>query len=257
MPMTFQWRRPRWLCVCCAVVASVVVAGCRAPEPLPEQQWRGLAQALDTIEQRHQRINTLSAECKLTLRQTNGDNVSLDGVMIVERPNRMRAQAWKFDQKVIDLAVRGDGVWVWASERMETDNQNAPDFAQAPGGDWLNALFELPDADEAQVIQQGGPAQPMIVRWRRGRHASTRGIQLTIDRPTLTVRAFDVLDKDGDTLHRVTLGRYRLFNNIPLPTRIEAASDERSMTLRLSAVRLNEPLPDGAFTPPPDAERRR
>ena len=247
-----QWRPLLWMCLMCAAVA---LPACRAPEPLPEQPWQGLAPALAAIERRHQRINTLSAECSLSLRREDGDNVTLNGVVILQRPDQLRAQAWKFDQKVIDLTVRSDGLWLWTSERMDEDGEQ--NFNQVPRADWMNALFELPDAEDARIVHRGNDTEPLTVRWRQERGTSTRAIQLAIDRPTLTVRTFDVLDQNGDPLHRITLDRYRVTDGIPLPTRIRAVNDQRSMTLRLSAIRLNESLPDGAFSPPADAERQR
>ncbi|MFW6059259.1 MAG: hypothetical protein ACODAQ_03705, partial [Phycisphaeraceae bacterium] len=115
-------RRLSWVVLVCALLP---LAGCRTPEPLPQHEWHNLNYALATIEQRQESIQTLSAECRLTLRRADGDVVTLDGLMVLRRPNHLRAQAWKFDQKVLDLTVRPEGVWMWTSERVAEERDDA------------------------------------------------------------------------------------------------------------------------------------
>lgn len=240
--------------------------GCRAPEPLPQHAWRDVQHALTVIQQRQQQIETLSAEGRLTLRRANGDDVTLDGLLVAQRPDRLRAQAWKFDRKVLDLTARDDGVWLWVSERVEMneganeqDDESAgamPGNISQLGDNWLDALLTIPEPSEANVVQPGNADKPLIVRWQDDTRNDIGGVQLTIDRPTLTVRVLDVLDAAGAPTQRITMQQYRLVNEIPLPTRIHAGSEARSMELRLHGWTVNEALPESVFEPPADAQRR-
>ena len=81
-------------------------------------------------------------------------------------------------------------------------------------------------------------------------------IKAAIDRRTLTVTECRVRSA-REEVSSVTLGRYRLIDDIVWPTRLDAASGGRRFIVELSNVELNGELRPGVFAPPPGAVRTR
>jgi outer membrane lipoprotein-sorting protein len=80
-------------------------------------------------------------------------------------------------------------------------------------------------------------------------------ITCTVDRRTLTPRAYEVKDPSGKTRFSFRLSDYKLLNNIPYPFRYDAASESGKIRIDLRDVELNTDLAPAAFTPPKRAEK--
>src|SRR5690606_32889224 len=90
--------------------------------------------------------------------------VTLDGAFAVtERPARFRLQAWKFDQRVLDLTANEGGDWWWADERAKDIDR----FLPREGGatPWLGPLLAPLDAEAAEVVSEGALSGVMTARW--------------------------------------------------------------------------------------------
>jgi len=238
------------LAILLLIVAS---AGCQTGEPLPTYEWQGLDAALDRMRQRYAKIDTLTGRGTLTLQNTTGDRISLDTVLIAAPPDRLRAQAWKFDRKVLDFTADGETAWLWMEE-TEDDARPTPGDRQGPAL-FIHAL-RLPDRKIMRRVERRNAEDELTLAWPSERFE--RGdLHLAIHRPTLTVRRVWVNGPGGEpaggATQDVELSDYRLFDGIPLPTRLRV-NGPASMQVDLQEVELNAALPSGAFQPPDRAE---
>jgi hypothetical protein len=62
-------------------------------------------------------------------------------------------------------------------------------------------------------------------------------------------------DPAGVLRLRLALSDYRLVNETPWPTRLNARSGDGRIEIRLKEVELNQQLPPSAFKPPRRAEK--
>lgn len=244
----------------CALAACSVIGGCRSAPPMPAHDWPGYREALRFINERHERIDTISAAFDMTIRQDDGRSGRLEGALVAQRPDAMRIQAWRFHRELMDLTRRPDGTWLWTAERVEElEQQLAHPDAHRIG--WFQALFITLDPDEAELIDEGSETEPMVVRVpfagaMGAAEADDDGwtVRAKIDRPTLTVRQMTFLNKEGNSVQTVALERYEPIGELAFPMRIEMVGHWR-MTLRLSDVALNDELPAAVFEPPTKAKR--
>lgn len=228
------------------------LGGCEAPQPVPSHEWRGTDHALRVIGRRAERIDRLRARFTATAEPGDGETVSFEGVMIARRPGHLRAQGWKFDRKVFDLTRRPDGLWLWTAERAEELERHFSEQS-ATGTDWFDPVLQPPDAETAEVVDAGERTGRMVVRYPIGPNGEWSA-RLTVDRETLTVRVYEVLDPEGGVVQKVLLDRYRLVDETALPGRIRARGRFR-MELELHGIALNAELPAGAFEPPSRARK--
>lgn len=242
--------------VCGACVwALFVLCGC-AParvKPLPTYRWTDAQSALRTIDQRARLVHTVSAQCLMTLRRPNGESVRLDGVLVMAPPEKsVHLRAWKFNQPVFDLTLIPRGLWI-ESPRDEARRQallpaslSAAKVAKvmaALGG----GLLEGPDV---RVIDPGGARFEIRKPLGDGQTLSEE-----IDRATLTVRRYRLVDPVGRVRFSLLLQQYHDLGGIVWPTRLVASSGNGDIELELREVELNAPLPEHAFDPPPRAEK--
>jgi outer membrane lipoprotein-sorting protein len=241
----------RWLatlgCLC------LTLAGCATHQPSPLPKYPGLddAAALRVLAERAASVKALSAQCVLTLTRPDGQSVQLDAAIAMAPPDRLRLRAWKFGQAVFDLTLTPDGLWVMAPEDPERREKVLPATLSAAqfGREWavLNGGFFLQND-----LTTGGDAKWLTVRRRV---EDGRTILCRVDRATLTPRQYEMRDPQGVLRLRLTLGDYRVLNETPWPTRLNARSGDGRIDIRLKEVELNQQLPPNAFKPPRRAEK--
>lgn len=243
---------------------SGILGACRTAPPPTQTDWPGTPAALRVLADRADAVDSFSTASSIKAQAPDGENIYLDGVLIVAKPDRMRIQAWKFTQRVLDLTVRGDEMWVWADQRAG-DLSDRFSATPAGGGTWLGPLLEPIDPDAAEVVFDDPETGILTVRFPMGGVPENGWSWLAeIDRETITYRELRVLDPDQEVIQRLVLDEYGLFDadgsadatEIPWPQRIRATG-RVTIDLRLDDLELNPDLPTQAFDPPENAERLR
>lgn len=264
MKQPLDRRRHGWLSVVVAL-ASLLVAGCRAADPLPTYEWAGPGHAVEVLAERARRVDGVAARCTITVDAPERGPVSIDGLLVAQKPGQMRLQTWKFDQQVFDLVLRGEEVWLWTSEEAKDVDRHLPEGPNT--GLWLNPLMVPLDPAAAKIVEDDAGAGRLTLRWPLAALQAERpagaidadtigwSLLVEIDRPTLTIREMRVLDAARQTVQTVRLERYRLVQQLPWPTRL-IASGKFDMQLRMDDVELNPDLPATAFVPRADARKR-
>lgn len=236
------------LCIC------LCASGCTADrEDLPRLQWTDDQTALRILSQRARSVRTVSAAALLTLTRSDGQSVRLDGAVVMSLPDKsVRLQAWKFNQKVFDLTLTPKGLWVKTPPDAARRRQALPaSLSAAPlvralslvGGD----VFDGPDV---QVIDRGGPRFAVRKPLDRG-----QTIVADIDRATLTVRQYRLIDPSGIVRFMLTPDHFQDLQGLIWPTRLTARSDYGRINVELRDLELNGQIPPQAFAPPPGAEK--
>ncbi|MEX2671493.1 MAG: hypothetical protein WD294_05215 [Phycisphaeraceae bacterium] len=247
------------------LLSAIVVGGCAATDPLPRHAWVDADHALALMAERGAKVETLTARCAVAMRSGHED-VTFDGAVVARLPHDLRLRGWKFDRAVIDLTIREDGVWFWTAQQRESlesgsmlDAMNNP---RARGTGLAMVIGAMVDGPWHQTEVQGDEltaTQMLDSGWQ---------LQATIDRPTLTISRYALIDGDGHVVQQVRLDRYVMVNDMPWPMRIVAEGYGRGgrgsgvggasgqIVVRLSDVSLNEGLADGAFNPPRRAIRQ-
>lgn len=236
------------LCIC------LCACGCAAErEDLPRFNWTDDQTALRILSQRAKSVRTVSAAALLTLTRPDGQSVRLDAAIAMSLPdNSVRLQAWKFNQKVFDLTLASNGLWVESPkdeagpQRTLSASLSAAPLARALslfGGD----LFEGPGV---QVIDHGG-GQFLI----RKRLDQGQTIDAYVDRALLVVRRYRLIDESGVARFTLTARHYHDLHGLVWPTKLTAQSDYGQVDLELRDVELNGQIPAAAFVPPPGARR--
>jgi len=241
----------RYLGACLLLCAAI---GCASTGPrLTAHPWRGTDEALLIMAQRADTIKTLSAECTLTLKRS-GETVRLDGAIVAQPPNQMRLRAWKFGHAVMDLTVRPDGIWIWMNEEASIDAETL-----LPGGglDSQAGTWPMLDPDlfrDAGLVvdDDGGPE--FLIRQPLG-DASGWQLETRVQRATLAVLEYRIIDPDHQVTQRMKLSQYRQFGAAIWPMRIEMISDRVSIQIRLRDLELNNPLHPAVFDPPARAQQ--
>ena len=238
-----------------ALLASL--SGC-APQPARPQmlatyRWTNATDALGIMRQRAQSVRTVSAQCLITLTRRNGESVRLDGALVMApHEGNVRLRAWKLNQPVIDLTLNRDGLWIEAPredsrrQQMLPANLNAAQAARAIllfGG----GLLQGPDM---QVIDRGGPQFQIRKRLETGQL-----VRATVDRATLVVRKYELLDPSGAARFTMVLSHYDKFSGVSWPTQFVATSPSGKVEIDLRQAEINTSIPQRAFVPPPRAEK--
>ncbi len=253
----------RWTVVAPTALATLLVlTACRTAPSVPEQHWPGTRAALQTLADRAATVESLSARCDMAIQTPENGTVSLDGAMVLAAPDRMRVQAWKFDQRVFDLTMRDGGVWLWADERAGDVRNHFPagGGASGAGAVWLGPLIEPVDPDLATVIEDDPAGGTLTVRYPIGDNADGWSWIAEIDRATITYRELRVHDPQQRVVQRLRLTDYAMLGDpqlggkpLPWPMRLTARG-RINAELSLSDVELNPDLPDAAFEPPARAQ---
>jgi acyl-CoA synthetase (AMP-forming)/AMP-acid ligase II len=238
-------------------------AGCASVQPLPILPWPGTDEALAIISARAEQVRTMSARCDITIDPPDESPVRVEGAMVAAKPDRFRMQAWKLNQKLIDLTVREDGIWLWTDPRAAQIGDNLP-AGMSDGSrfveSWMGPLLSPFDVASVEVLAGEGERDKLLtVRWpippEQGNEATGYYWRLLIHRPTLTIREMHIINSQGVAVQSVELDRYRMIDGIPWPTQWDAQG-KVAMRVRMSEIELNPQLPDTAFSPPRQATRR-
>ena len=232
------------------LIVLVCMAGCEAREHIPTYPLMPAAQTFEQLRTHSAQVQTVSGEGSLRMTRPDGQSIGLDAAVVLRPPDQARVRAWKFGRAVFDLTVLPGGVYVLAPRESSQREQilGAGSRAATMIRDWLKLTTGGFDANDLQ--ERGNE----LIATR----AEPDGGKLlcTIDRRTITARAFKLTDPTGRERFSLTLDRYVESNGNVWPTRIEAKSEEGGeLRFELREVELNGELPAEAFRPPPRAER--
>jgi outer membrane lipoprotein-sorting protein len=235
------------------IVVSVAAIGCRPPtEPaMPTYAWTNDADAIRRIDERASAVRTVSSTCLITLTRPDGQSVALDGILLSEKPDRLRLQASKFGQKLFDLTLNADGLFVRIDDPSRKDkvvpaSLSAGRFAQ----EWQmfqGGFFRLPGLS----VDGSGPKQFTA----RAQLSDGRRVVCDIDRDTLLPRRYRMFDPQNVERFTLSIPRYRLINGVPYPDLMVALSDQGTIQISQREVELNVELPPAAFKAPRGAEK--
>lgn len=245
-------RSRPWL----AAVLTLGMTGCTGG--LPAYRWVDHDTAMRDIAARADRVETLTAQCRIILRDADGASTQLDGVIATRRPGKLRVRGWKLSQPAFDLTITGDSVWVYDGR---SEDEKASAVPADDGFVWLADAFEA--LGGIVVIRPTAGAVPVDRPFRSEhrirRKLRTGGGVLTcgIDRRTLTFTQCTVRDADGTEMASIAFDRYRVTDGVVYPGRIDARAGGRRVTVLLDEVDINPELPASAFTPPGRATRKR
>jgi len=244
----------RALLLFCAGVLASLLAGCAAhpKENLPAAPpWKTTDDALGILRDRAAAVKTVSSTGDITLSRPSGDSVRLDLALVSQSPDRLRLRAWKLGRAVFDLTLTPQGLWL-----LTPDDPSLKNKARAGGLDaaklarsWATFSGQLFSQPNVAVRESGSS----LIVTAPGEEGTT--ITCTIDRRTLTPRAYEVNDPAGKPRFTLQLSDYRLLDNIPYPFRYDATSESGKVRIDLRDVELNTDLAPAAFTPPKRAEK--
>jgi hypothetical protein len=254
------------------LLAAGMAAGCRTG--LPRTPSAGPEDALDRIAQRVEGIRSLSARAVLTVRSAEGETIRLRVALAAEGPERMRLRAWKLGHAALDVTIREERVWLWVAE--EPAEERAEEGGAATGGEggdveveeelfsrifrnrrlvWHVLRGGLPDHAEGRIDERSDARRFHVSVPMRGDEGAT--LRVTVDRPTLTVRAYEMVDGTGDASRQVRVSSHRLVSGTPLPAEIHAEGERGTITLELERTTVNPELAPETFEPPGRAEMLR
>ena len=228
----------------------LAIGGC-APG-LPVHPWRGHDLALRTIVHRAERLETLTAECRLILTRPDGTSTHLKGALVARMPGYFRLRAWKFSQPVFDVTLTPQGLWVFAADRADADPlQSLPAERIVDAWSFLSAGIVDPSWDPLPDLDER--------RFRVGKDVSSDDAptKCAIDRSTFTIRECEFRTDEHDETLALKMDLYTVIDGHVWPKRIEAVSDQGRVTLLLDDVSINAEISEGAFQPPRRAIKKR
>ena len=222
-------------------------------EHLPTYKWTDGRTALAILSQHALAVRTVSATAFLTLTRPDGQSVRLDGAIAMSRDRKsVRLRAWKFNQAVFDLTVRPTGVWIELPRDQDRRRKVLP--ATLSASQLAQAVSQFGSdpiqGSDVRLVDTGGPQFETRTVLPQGQTTVAR-----IDRSTLTVREYRLIDAAGRTRFTLSLGQYHDFNGVIWPTRLVAQSDQGRIDVQLRDAEFNRTLPPRAFVPPHGAEK--
>lgn len=252
------------------VVLALLCCGCaQVPAaPLPTYAMVSGEESLKIIAARQARIRSVSARCEITLTDSQGQEVKLDGALLAmpleATGARVRLRAWKLGQAVFDLTLVDGGAWMVGPDNGRPDNVRPSGQGEEGGGRGANAaqparrIAEALDFLGARFFHNARvvSSSPELIIAEGSGERLDRTI-CEIDRATLTARSFIARGSDqrAATSSEFWLSDYRLVGTIPWAHEFRLRSPGGSVYLTMSDVELNEALPAGAFTPPARAKQ--
>jgi hypothetical protein len=244
-PMNCRQSRnfPKWLLV---LILLASAGGCAGSVPTyPRMRDEDAARI---ISDRLASVRTISARCEVTLTNSQGDSVHLDGALAAASPDRLRLRAWKFDRAVFDLTLTPEGLWLFMGDDASgTAGQqpiviSAAQISQA----WtmLNGGFFAGKPSSTPVAED----RPAVIAFRSNTDGTT--VHCRVDRRTLTPTLYSISDSSGVDFYSVNLSAYQMINGIAWPMRIDFHGGEGELSLRLDDLEFNSEIAEGAFVPP-------
>ncbi len=222
--------------------------GCRKShvETIPQYSPMLSGAALGIMRQRAASIESVRGSGTITLTDQRGNSARLDGAFVLAPPDRARVRAWKFGQAVLDVTRTADGVWIYLPREKDGD---ASDL-RAAAGRASDAISQWLDLVAMRLAAFDRPAEVVGDTWiYSSTDADGNTTRCQIDRATLTVRKFSIVDAGGVEHLKLTLGEYETLGDVVWPTRMEAISPNGEILIESSDLGLNDG-PEGAFVPP-------
>ena len=237
--------------ICCAMLVGVI--GCASSnESLPKYPRMSEAESIRAIASRAKKTNSVTSEGLITLRDSAGQTVRLDCVIVMRLPNELRLRAWKFGQAVFDLTLTSQGAWLIAPDDPErkAQVQTAGVSAAKLARTWSVLAGGFFDDPNVKVVKSSGRRLDVSKVDENG-----LTISCEIDRPTLTPRKYRMIDEKGTTRFTLTLDHYAQFGDNVWPRRVVAISDRGEIDIDLKSIEINGEIPEQAFKPPKRAEK--
>ena len=234
------------------LLISVLLTACGGPEPLPPTEYGSLNEARRILAERQDEIDTVEAECDVTITNAEGRSTTLDGAVVLAGGDRVRFKTWKFTQGVFDLTVNPDGRFLSTSDRLK---EKAPDAEQglARLSEHLGGMLRGPDFGQALIREVRDPAEvPWVDQVLPDRSAEPfiearwASVAAVVDRQTLTPLAY-YLEGDQTLKIQTTFGLYdgRYWLDV-----LTAEGSFGRLEMRFKGVTINGELNSRAFTPP-------
>ena len=236
-----------------AITLLSLAGGCahRPAENLPAYRWVDASSAARDLCQRARAVHSASAEAALTLTRPGGQSVRLDAALVMRPPQSMRMRAWKFGQRVFDLTLTPQGLWVEGPQDPGRRAQALPaslDAAKvARAWSLMSGMFFCEPG--SRLLDRGG------ARFRVERTSQGQRIVCEVDKATLTPRRYSLLNSSGATRFTLGLEHYEMIGGIAWPTQLSARSEGGTIQIELKNVELNSELAPNAFVPPRHAQR--
>lgn len=233
-----------------AVLAGLLCLGCS--DNLPHYSWVDGPTALRSMSAQARKIQSVSASCLLKLQRADGEAINFDAAMVLRPPAELRLRAWKMNQAVFDLTLKSGGVWMVMPDdpsRRQTILPAGVSAAQFARG-WATFCGDMFAQGQWVVGDAGGDTVRMQKPLEDG-----ATLCCTVDRRSLTVREYRIVDGTGKTRYTLTAAAYRAFGDIVWPMALTASSDTGKITIHFDDIELNQDLPPDAFTPPQRAEK--
>jgi outer membrane lipoprotein-sorting protein len=234
-------------------VILVGVLGCASSkESLTRYARMDDAESIEAIAARAAKTKSVTAEGLITLRDSAGQTVRLDCVIVMRLPNELRLRAWKFGQAIFDLTLTNEGAWLIAPEdpqrraQVQTAGVSAAKLART----WSTLAGGFFDDPNVNIVNS--TSNRLIVS-KAGEADTT--IFCEIDRPTLTPRRYRMIDDKGTTRFTLALDGYAPFGETVWPRRVVAISDRGEIDIDLKEIEINGETPEQAFKPPRRAEK--
>jgi len=243
--------------------ASAVLAACASS--VPTYDWQGPEAALSALSQRAQSIHSIRATGTLVLTSADNQHVTLDAAVVAragdaEHPGQasLRIRTWKFGQAIFDLTAKPEGVWIAsdsmpspepAPEKSDRLKSLKPENIAQAWNLFFGDFFKRPGLEATDQ-----PGRTFTVQRREG----DTTVVCDIDRATLTPRKYRITDDLGHLLQTLTLARYQLAGEppVPWPMLIIAQGPDGQVQVRLDEVEVNPDLEDAVLTPPKRAVKQ-
>jgi hypothetical protein len=233
------------------ILAGLV--GCASSkEALPTYPRMSDAESIHAIASRAAKTKAVTSEGMITLRDSAGQTVRLDCVIVMRLPNELRLRAWKLGQAVFDLTLTSQGAWLIAPEdperraQVQTAGMSAAKLART----WSVLAGGFFDDPNVKTVKSSGSQLTVSKADESG-----TTIFCEIDRRTLTPRKYRMIDDKGATRFTLTLDRYAPFDETVWPRRVVAISDRGEIDIDLKEIEINGEIPEQAFKPPRRAEK--
>jgi hypothetical protein len=228
-----------------------LLCSCAATDPPPVARRGGDDRApLDVLRADSAALRTFAASGRLLLETHQSDAIQLEVALVLRSPDAQRVRAWKFGKAVFDAGAIGADAWMETDASVESSDALGLDYSQL-----VEAVSFLSGKFFATAREAGSSPDGLAFEAPTGEGDRPGVIRSVVDRDTLTVRSFALLDEQGVERYRLTLDDYREINGLVIARRLTGHGEEGRFTLRLDHIEVNEDLAPGAFDPPPGARK--
>ncbi len=225
------------------IILLAITCGC-ARLSIPIYPKMRPAESLAIASQNYQQIQSVQAKGTITLSDTKKESVRLDGVLILQRPDKLRLRAWKLGQVVFDLTINDIAAYQYIPRN---EAKSAITTSHKLLSHWQRSLLGNLQPDPETVTESN---DQILFRNVQQDHE-----EWTIDRKTLTVSQIQIEDENGERKFELQFRDYQAFNTHVWPTLIRAIRESGVIEIKLSEIEINGQLPENAFVPPARAER--